>query len=240
MYFASREEAKKAIIAQVPAFCIFLESILGHDLYAYLKRVSQNNDIYLFSGIIRDFLLGDSSAFTPRDIDLVVGGNFNVSHLNLIQKLFPRQNSFRGIKLTFKNLTIDVWNIKDTWGIRNFEQKNNVNALLKSSFFNFSSIVYSFRDAKFIFDDAFVDFLITRKIEIVLSENPNLGLSLFNIYYYTTKLDAQVGGSLASWIERNFCILIDYHSIQKKHFGNATISSNKIVSFLINIKSSHV
>ena len=213
MYFTSREEAKKAIIAQSPAFGIFLNRVIGEQIVKYLKSISQDSEIYLFSGIIRDFLIGNKSALTPRDIDLVVAGNFNTSHLILLQKLFPRKNSFNGIKLTFSNLNIDIWNLKDTWGIKQLTKKPNVNNLLKSAFFNFSTIVYSFKDSKFIFDENFIDFLMSRRIEIVLPDNPNLGLSLFNIYYYTNKLNVQVGDSVVFWLKKHFCHIIDFQQI---------------------------
>ena len=81
---------------------------------------------------------------------------------------------------------------------------------------------------------------MSRRIEIVLPDNPNLGLSLFNIYYYTNKLNVQVGDSVVFWLKKHFCHIIDFQQIQKKHIGEATVSTDKIINFLISLKSSNV
>ncbi len=57
------------------------------------------------------------------------------------------------------------------------------NDLLNSVFFNFTSIVYDYNSEKFIYDLNFLNFLQSRKIEIVNEENPDAELCFVNIYH---------------------------------------------------------
>ena len=80
-----------------------------------IDYVAQQVPIYVFSGLIRNFLLG---YLNNRDIDFVL---LDTPHLKLpysmLRDVCIRKNKFGGYKLLIDELTIDVWDIERTWGI---------------------------------------------------------------------------------------------------------------------------
>ncbi|MER1823168.1 hypothetical protein KC982_18395, partial [Proteus mirabilis] len=87
--------------------------------------LEEKNDVFLFSGIIRDYFLykDKSSNFNVRDIDIVVS-DIDKFHSIFKNKIQYKKNSFGGLKLYFNDINIDVWQANLTWGLKNIPQKN--------------------------------------------------------------------------------------------------------------------
>lgn len=88
--------------------------MLTKDSWQLLLYISSQTDVYIFSGVIRNFLLG---YVYNRDLDIVVK-NINRLKLPAIyrDKIQFKRNSFWGYKLKIGMLNIDAWDIEKTWG----------------------------------------------------------------------------------------------------------------------------
>lgn len=221
---------------QAKAFKYFLRNIVLDDFsYQILSLVSEQGDVFIFSGVIRDFFTGDYEC--TRDFDCVVDGTFlrDSSIIDYLRNSKYQLNSFGGLKIRRPNLVIDIWRLQDTWGIKEMNADVNPNSLIKSAFFNFSSIVYDFKREKFIYDENFCKFLSTRTMDVVYEENPNIPLCLVNIFHYNYKYLFSISLKMAGWVKKHYKPLIDLESIQVKHFGKVLYSQDEIDSFLIEI-----
>ena len=114
-----------------------------YDACDFFNALLNRADVYIFSGLTRNYLMGFREI---RDLDLVVDCSCDLSEL--VQSLLPEDNivklnSFGGIKICINHLNIDIWSIEKTWGIIKRGIRPNIYGLLKTPFFNFSSIVFN-------------------------------------------------------------------------------------------------
>lgn len=226
------ENIRKDINAQSRAFKFFIQKyVLDDESFELLCQISKVTDVYIFSGIIRDFLIGEVDYV--RDLDIVVKnpikGMLPYKYLKLRTIL---RNSFGGLKIKSSKISIDAWYLKDTWGIVQREMSSNVNSLIETAFFNFSSIVYDFRDSKFIYSDHFVKFLLTRTMDVVYKDNPNIPLCLFNVFYYHHRFLFKVGDELKKWVRKHRNVCKDFSGVQRSHLGEAIFKNELINQFL--------
>ena len=128
---------RRIIQAQAASFGLFVDGILIENKAKDLVNcVSKQVPLYVFSGIIRNFLLG---YLNNRDIDFVAVETYKVNiPLSLLRNVSLRKNNFNGYKIVSNGLTIDWWDIERTWGILQEGMKGTVNSLLNTAFFNFS------------------------------------------------------------------------------------------------------
>ena len=191
----------------------------------FINALKIRTNVFIFSGIIRDyFLFKNHKPF--RDIDLIIEDDL------ILEDIFPnliyRKNSFGGYKIKFDNAEIDLWVIKKTWALNQGQLKfefEYLNALPKTTFFNFSSIIYSLNAKRFIVGVDFLRFLRDKKIELVLEENPYPDLCIVNSFYYSDKLNLKFGDKLKSYLKSNYKANEDYlENIQLKHFGHILYS----------------
>lgn len=69
--FGANQQIAEIVSSQTKAFKFFLQNIvLDKVTYNALEPLSNHNDVFIFSGIIRDFLTGNFEAV--RDFDCVV------------------------------------------------------------------------------------------------------------------------------------------------------------------------
>lgn len=229
------------IDAQAKSFKIFLRTfVLDKEGWNAFNEISKTGDIYIFSGIIRDFLTGEFDGI--RDFDLVLGSKIprNILVVDYLRHSSNyRKNNFGGMKINHNNLSIDIWYLKDTWGIKSEHYNPTPEALIKTAFFNFSAIVYDFNAEKFIYDESFLYFLSTKTMDIVYTKNPNIPLCLVNIYYYQKKYNFTVGERMVKWIEENYFPSIDLITIQNKHFGRVIATKEQLSEFYNHLLNSY-
>lgn len=204
-----------------------------------LNAIARRTNVYVFSGMIRNFFLGISCY---RDLDIVVDNTYVVLDIlkQTKEKVDVRINSFGGIKIRMQNLTIDLWGLGDTWGIRKENMPLSPLSLLKSAFFNFSAIVFTLNETKFYYDDAFVEFLGTRMMDVVYPENPNTPLCIINTLYYREKYGFGVATGLCHWIVEKYTSLTHenkskkkFNNVQMMHFSKIIISYDDIKDFIL-------
>lgn len=223
---------REQIKAQENAFYYFIKTfILDAESWELLNVMASHEQVYVLSGIIRDFLTGEYGGARDFDCVLVHGNIKNVEVIQFLRKSECKVNSFGGIKIKRPGEVIDIWRIADTWGIKNQHLAPSVTSLLDSVFFNFSAIVYDFNNRKFIFNESFCQFLRTRTMDIVYPKNPNIPLCLVNVLYYHLRYGYNVSLKLAKWIKQYYSKGDDLEKIQIKHFGYLLFTNDYIEDF---------
>lgn len=223
---------KEQIIAQENAFYYFIKTfVLEDESWTLLNVLASHEQVYVLSGIIRDFLTGDYEGVRDFDCVLVYGNIKDVDIIQFLRKSERKVNSFGGIKIKRPGEVIDIWRLADTWGIKNQKIVPSTTALLDSVFFNFSAILYDFNNKKFIFNERFCQFLRTRTMDIVYPENPNIPLCLVNVLYYHLRYGYNVSLKLAKWIKQHYSNGDDLEEVQIKHFGHLLFANDYIEDF---------
>lgn len=223
---------REQIKAQENAFYYFIKTfVLDAESWELLNIMASHEQVYVLSGIIRDFLTGEYGGARDFDCVLVHGNIKNVEVIQFLRKSECKVNSFGGIKIKRPGEVIDIWRIADTWGIKNQHLAPSVTSLLDSVFFNFSAIVYDFNNRKFIFNESFCQFLRTRTMDIVYPKNPNIPLCLVNVLYYHLRYGYNVSLKLAKWIKQYYSKGDDLEKIQIKHFGYLLFTNDYIEDF---------
>ncbi len=221
-------DIRKEIDAASPLFEKFLNKNLTPEIQAFIAALSEHTNVFIFSGIIRNFFLKINEI---RDVDLVVSSDKIVP--DLLSSYDFRRNSFGGYKISIGGINIDLWSLEKTWAF-NLQTTLNYqleNVLHNTAFFNFSSVVYSMKDAKFFYSEDFVKFIKTKTLDVVFVPNANIGLCVVNTFYYSDKYRLKVSKKLAQ-VVKNFHAQIDndYDSIQLKHFGKILYSGSEIAN----------
>ena len=201
-------------------FFSYLSTQINTETWEFIRRVSKFSDVLIFSGVIRNFFLNHKGKI--RDLDLVF--NCQEKYLtSLLKGMQYRKNSFGGYKIVIDDLNIDFWHIDNTWAF----QKAKVNSLLfkdqnlvDTTFFNFSSIVYSLNRKEFIFNSNFLSFLDEKRLDFVLEDNPLPQLCIVNTIYYKVQFNLEISERLKKYFVDNFSKYdeSDYDCVQHKHF----------------------
>ena len=200
-------------------------SLLGEQATRLLKTVARQTDVYVFSGVIRNFLIGYPE---NRDLDVVIANigslKFDADELGTCR---ISKNSFGGYKIYVDNLSVDAWGMEFTWGI--FEKKLRLtpNSLIKTAFFNFSAIVYDYNRRKFIFGKEICEFLRTRVMDLVFTENPNKTLCVINTIHFAKLYGFHIAYGLGRWIDKYYDANMPFDKVQKRHFGKKMVSTEE-------------
>lgn len=200
-------------------FSQHLNHVLPHGVLRFVERLQSRTQVYLFSGIIRDFFLKKN--YHLRDVDFIIEDELNV--MDLFPQLKIVRNSFEGYKTKIDSLKIDLWRLDDTWGLKhgqlNFSFKR-LDYLPNTTFFNFSSIVFSLNEKKFIVGQPFLRFLRDKVLDIVLEANPYPALCIVNSFYYSEKYNLRLSARLRKYIIDNYRTHEgSFNQMQKNHFN---------------------
>lgn len=202
-------------------------------IVAELNKIAKSRKrVYIFSGVIRDFFLNIDEV--SRDVDIVISGN---TLGNVLTDGLKFINQFGGAKVQKNGLTIDVWCLPATWGIRRKKARPTPEELILTSFFNFSSIVYDYKNNQFIVGDAFLDFMNSHTLDYVYPDNPYPDLCVVNTIYYSQKMNCDISERLKHWIHQHEMgtMFHDYEGIQRKHFGEVLYDNRTIEEFIKSI-----
>lgn len=213
-------------------FKYYLYSRLDNPVIELLDYLKLRTEVYIFSGIIRDYFLNIDSI---RDLDIVIGKeiDFELVSTYVFPDINVMKNSFGGYKININGFRIDIWTIDNTWGIINERKSATKHSLINSAFFNFSAILYDLNVEEFYFDNSFVCFLKNEEIDIVYEKNPNIALCFINALYYKNRLSMPLSAKLKRWIKTNFSPNLDFKGVQKRHFGKIIFEDKDIFEFLI-------
>lgn len=217
------------------SFKKFIKLKIGQKYFSLLEELSKDVDVFIFSGVVKDYLIGSQRAL--RDIDFTYRGKLSKKWGKIaIENFEVIKNRFGGFKLIGEDHFIcDMWDIDKTYGVRN-HMKTNPNDLLDSVFFNFTSIVFDFSSEKFIYDPRFIEFLENRKVEIINESNPDIELCFVNIYRNYKENGFELGLSVTEWAKENFEEYLWFDDVQQRHFHTLLYSNIELLNFI----SSHL
>ncbi|MCJ7934749.1 MAG: SAM-dependent methyltransferase [Chryseobacterium sp.] len=215
-------------------FLQYLEKITVAEIIDFIESLSQFSDIYIFSGVIRNFFIQYNEK--ARDIDIVYQGD-DLALNNFLKNYDFRINSFNGYKINLAGFTIDLWKVESTWAIKNEKirwELFDAYVLPKSTFFNFSSIIFDYKAQSFLFTNDFTNFLDTNILDLVLEENPLPQLCILNTIYYKEKFNLKISERLKQFCVDNFNHYSneDFNKIQIKHFSEIKYSYSDLEEFI--------
>jgi hypothetical protein len=212
-------------------FKTYLVSAVPPSTYDLLEELSRETDVYIFSGVIRNFFLKKTGF---RDLDIVLKDEIDVHHFFRDYKIV--QNSFGGFKIYGRDIVIDMWFLNNTWAFKHQPLLYfDINQYLipGTAFFNFSAIIYSFREEKFYASQKFLQFLRDKTIDLVYEPNANYSLCVINTFYYQDKYGLKVSDRLKKHVIFLYKELkTDYRTVQQKHFGSVIYSEEDIINRL--------
>jgi hypothetical protein len=211
-------------------FFNYLHNILEGEIFDFLQALSKKTNVYIFSGIIRNYFL---ETYLVRDIDVVIESEIPL--LDLLHEFKYNRNSFGGYKIEFTNKTMDIWSIDKTWAF-NYQKTFDVELekrLPSTSFFNFSAIVYSINNREFIYTKEFLRFLRDRSLDYVYTPNANNSLCVVNTFYYADRYNLKINRRLITLIRYlHDKGKRDYDEIQMKHFKQILYTTEELESRL--------
>ncbi len=218
-------------------FNSFLFNSVDLEINSFISKLMTKTNVFLFSGIIRDYYLNRRDG-NFRDIDIIIEDDIIIKDDFLNLRI--RKNSFGGYKIEFPNIVIDLWVIKNTWALNQGQLKlefSHIFELPKTTFFNFSSIIFSLNNKKFIIGKDFLRFMRDKKIELVLDKNPYPELCIVNSFYYADKLKLKFGEKLKEYLKSNINQYIQgVESIQTKHFEKIIYESTELTQRIENLQ----
>jgi len=216
------------------AFEKVLRSIVGIFVWKILEWLCTQTNVYVFSGVIRNFLLGKTDC---RDLDIVVDSLDSVRRLlNVLP--YAHKNQFGGFKISFSFLDVDVWELDKTWGIKAKNMNTSPTSLVNSAFFNFSGILYHLNEHRFLISEQFCYFYNTKEMDLILEENPFPELCIVNTFYYQDKYSFKISNNLKKWIVREYAHIKDKQrliNVQVRHYSRIYYSLAEIQKKILGI-----
>jgi hypothetical protein len=221
-------DISKEIDSKAQLFRWRLERMVDVKVMSFLDELSSKCDVYIFSGVIRNYFL---NVISSRDIDIVFEGSIDVE--TLLNGFDWVKNSFGGYKIKINDVSVDMWQLQDTWALS--YQKTIDYDLAKfipnTAFFNFASIVYSYNGNRFYHTPDFAKFLRDREIDITYYPNANIPLCVVNSFYYADKLGLPLGEKLMKYIRHKFKVESEeYSAVQLKHFGRILFTNQDMAA----------
>lgn len=195
-----------------------------------IEIISSKTNIYVFSGIIRNYFLDIPSC---RDLDFVIEDNTKVDIFKEATDLGLKVgvNSYNGMKILLKTFSVDIWTLKDTYTIKKRKLKPNPQTLIKTSFFNFQSIVFDYNKEEFIYGKEFENFYNNRIMTVVNEDNPNIPLCIANTIHYADKYSFGIDYNLCKWIVDHYSDKYHYRGVQLHHFEEIKYNDETIKKF---------
>jgi hypothetical protein len=215
-------------------FIEFIKERIGDQTFSFLEKIASFSNVLIFSGIIRNYFINYFGEV--RDFDIVVDCDEKEFDLFLTTYNYQK-NSFGGYKISIGNLKVDVWHIQSTWAIKNHKLQPELfinYTLPQTTFFNFSAIVFDFKQKEFIYGREFKNFLLSGEIDLVLKENPSPPLCIVNTIYYKHKYHLHIAKNLEEYCLENFSKYSeqDFIQIQVKHFGDVKYSYSYLKEYI--------
>ncbi|GMN08915.1 hypothetical protein MTsPCn9_06290 [Croceitalea sp. MTPC9] len=227
-------DIQEYIELQNKPFSSYLKNSLTNNVYDFIEEMALHTKVYLFSGIIRNYFLKNK---TIRDVDIVIESDHDL--MELMNQYDCRVNSFGGYKVKIDNLVVDVWRMDKTWAINKHQTILNLwldTYIPHTAFFNFSAVVFSINEEKFIYTKYFLRFLRDKKMDVVYAPNANYHLCVVNSFYYSEKYNLKFSKKLVELLKKiHSRIDKNYVPVQEKHFGKVLYQNFEIEERLKNM-----
>lgn len=224
-------DIRQTINSQALSFGLYIDHRIRQAGISHLFHfVAERGDVYVFSGIIRNFLLG---YLENRDIDFVISLHETLNiPIRLLRGTTITKNKFGGVKIQKNGFSIDVWNIDSTWSVDARKSIYTPHSLLKTAFFNFSSIVYDYHKKRFMYDDSFCRFKEKNIVDVVNVDNPFPSACVVSTLHYAATYEFEIGDKLRRWIVKHYDQSADFVNIQKRRYGTVLYDHSIIDEFV--------
>lgn len=227
---SSYRDINREIQSRASSFKFYINDILEEcGARALIDYVASKTEIYIFSGIIRNYLKG---CHEFRDIDFVTKESIDIPE-GILHCHFAVKNKFGGIKMRFNDVTIDLWSMKTTWGLMQKRKcRYTPHTLITTAFFNFSAIAFDYHRSRFVISDDFCNFYKNNIIDVVYPNNPIIGSCIVNTMYYKSKFDCRISRRLQKWIVAHYDDNCDFVSVQNSRYGKILYEADMIKTFV--------
>ncbi len=212
---------KDIMLQKAIEFSKHLSKVIPEDALELLDKFSIKGDVYIFSGIIRDFFLGINEI---RDLDFVYWNTHPLLHITPNIKM--GSNSYGGYKLKISELCIDCWSLSKTERFKlNYDPdiptlKPNAKNLPGTAFFGCNAIIFNYKTKEFIWHDLFEDFYKKNTIKLVNKYNSNYNLCLLNAVIYSKIYNLKLDRRLIKFLlDRTEYDHKEFEKCQIKHYG---------------------
>lgn len=204
----------------------------------------QIGDVFIIGGILREYNdCNLDNIGELRDADFAIKVHDSERWKRLLCSLPNTINRFGGHKFECAGLEIDVWDIDNTWAIKqNFvsvKNNNYVEALSNSVFLTVDSIIYDVKSNSWI-DSLYKSSMDSKVLDIVLAENPYISLNVVRAMILKNKYKMVYSEQLKKVIKETSMlphILDELCAIQMKRYGKIIISREKMEREFCNINN---
>lgn len=209
------------------------------DAYNFIENICSQATVYIFGGIVRDYL--NYTLNYIRDYDFVIQFNtnthFNIpAYLKVSSDINIIKNRFDGYKILFNNdITIDIWELKNTWAIRHDGLPPRFDKLIETVYLNIDSFAYSLTEEQFLGDcvERWNKLKRDNMLDIIYRNGPFEELNLLRAIIYMDKYQMNLSKELKKRF-RQYSYQLDNFTtqllrLQESHF-------NKIIFDRTNLK----
>lgn len=215
-----------------------------NDANYVFDELLQIGDVYIIGGLLREYRDCCLSKIGGlRDADFAVRIVDKERWLRLLDTFPNKRNRFGGHKFVCADFVIDIWDVSDTWAIKekyvSVKNDDYVSALSNSVFLSIDSIIYDVKRDQWV-DSIYRKSMDTKVLDVVLENNPYIPLNVIRAIILKNKYKMTYSEHLKDIIEetsRRVSIVDELCLIQLKRYGKLVIDSEDIISELKSIQS---
>ena len=214
------------------------------NLKEYLKRHSIADQLfvelynighlYMIGGVLREFL-ETGNMENVRDIDVVINTKEIDKFQEICTKYHTEKNSFGGYKIHCNDITIDVWNIENTWAYRkniiNCSEEDYLKNLSYTVFYNLDSFIFDVKNNVW-YNDFYKEAKESNVLDIVLEENPYIDLNILRGMIFQNRYHMEYSEQLKKLMRERYRNEKEYEkilfSIEKKRYRTEMLSLQNI------------
>lgn len=228
-------------------FSTFLRSVKRSKKKSVYKNLLEyidgcNGRAFLFGGAVRDIYFNGKDA-RPNDFDVVLIDSEVDEFLKGFKGHQIVRNNFGGYKICYQGVSVDVWEIENTWAFRNKRVEYlGIKSILETTFLNIESILIELnpkRRGREVYYQDFFSAVENEMLDVNLIDNPNLELSYSRIIHFSIIHNLYFSEGLISWM-RDQVLNVHVKDVLKKYeakYGLVETEQNRILDFFDDLKS---
>jgi predicted nucleotidyltransferase len=190
------------------------------DFINFLADIVPSGNLYLFGGLLRDVSLFGRKAFNS-DIDIVVEGDWTHC-VEFLERIGAARNKFGGYRFQVGKWPIDIWKAEETWAIRRgLIRYDGIFSLTKTTVLNWDAILMNWKSKNLVCRNDYLESLVNRRLDIVLTENPNPKGTAVRVFRHICLKDARQLTSRAA----------DYLASCTRKYSFAELKESEIASY---------
>lgn len=209
------------------------------ELFEGLKSLG---NIYLIGGVLREYKDNNGIDFL-RDVDMVADIP-EPEYEEFLGAYKPEVNAFGGYKICCLDLVVDIWRLEQTWAYAKRKiicaDNDYVINLPRTVFLNMDAIVYDLKNDVW-YDKVYYDALNKGILDVVLKDNPQIGLNIVRSLVIRKRYNMRVSRELCDIIS-DYCIknqnaVHELYEIQLNRYKKEIISLEELQKELSGIST---